>query len=99
MTEFEKLSNWLTMNGYKAKEVHKELTGFGGMDYSTHMIEVFNDDGERIWDAICHRGSYGFEEGLLEVMGSYILGHDDVEGWLTADDVIEMLKKAEGNAE
>jgi hypothetical protein len=98
MTEFEKLSNWLTMNGYKVKEFHKEMM-INGQDYSDHRIEVYNNDGERVWDAICQRGSYGFNKGLLEVMGSYILGHDDVEGWLTADDVIEMLKKAEGNAE
>ena len=98
MTEFEKLSNWLTMNGYKVKEFHKE-TMINGQDYSEHRIDVYNNDGKRVWDAICQRGSYGFDQGLLEVMGSYILGHDDVEGWLTADDVIEMLKKAEGNAE
>lgn len=48
----------------------------------------------RKWDAICHRGSYGYEEGLLEIMGS-ISRSDDVEGWLTAEDVIERIEEVE----
>ena len=28
-------------------------------------------------------------------MGEYLLGHDDVKGDLTADDVIEMIKEKE----
>lgn len=35
-------------------------------------------------------GSYGFEQGLIEVMGVQLLGHDDVEGWLTARQVTKM---------
>lgn len=42
------------------------------------------------WDAICHEGSYGHERGLLEVMGLPDCG-EDVLGYLTAEDVLEMV--------
>lgn len=37
-------------------------------------------------------GSYGFEKGLIEVMGAQLLDHDDVEGWLTARQVTKMWR-------
>lgn len=40
------------------------------------------------WDVICHYGSYGCDEGLLEIM----VGDDEPEGWLTADDVIKRIE-------
>lgn len=46
-------------------------------------------DGEYLWDAICSYGTYGYEDGLLEVAGS--IAKDDVEGFLTADDIINRL--------
>lgn len=53
-------------------------------------------DGEQIvcdsWDAICHRGSYGHEQGLLEIMGSIVRNdEDDVEGYLSAEDILSRL--------
>ena len=50
------------------------------------------------WDAICHDFSYGHEEGLLEIMGSLVredIG-DEVEGWLTAEAVIERMGMSNG---
>ena len=45
------------------------------------------------WDAICHDGSYGHQEGLLEIMGSIVkIDYDDVEGWLTADEILNRLE-------
>lgn len=52
------------------------------------QILFYDRNNEYIADAICHWGSYGHEQGLLEVMG--ILSEteeDDVEGYLTADTV------------
>jgi hypothetical protein len=43
-------------------------------------------------DGIWGWGSYGFEQGLIEVMGTQALGHDDVEGWLTARQVTKMWR-------
>lgn len=53
------------------------------------------DDGLQIvadkWDAICFTGSYGAQRGLLEVMGHTITGNYDVEGNLTADEILRRL--------
>lgn len=57
------------------------------------VVDLF--DGKQVicgqWDAIIHRGSYGHEEGLLEVYGMAYLPSGEVEGYLTADDVLERL--------
>ena len=45
-----------------------------------------------VCDAICHWGSYGHQDGLIEIMG---LTHNDdsVEGYLTAEDVFTRIKE------
>lgn len=56
------------------------------------QIIIYDEAGVRIGDAVCGSGSYGHSDGLLEGMG--ILGdggEDDVEGYLTATDIIEKL--------
>lgn len=48
------------------------------------------------WDAICHPGSYGYEQGLLEIYGSLVdekKDGDSVVGWLTAEDVISRIER------
>lgn len=46
-----------------------------------------------ILDVICHRGSYGHEKGLLEIMGCLVTNEDDdVEGWLTAKEVFKRIQ-------
>lgn len=48
----------------------------------------------RDWDVICNRGSYGAEQGLLEIMGTIVRPcGDSVEGWITADDVIARIEE------
>jgi hypothetical protein len=46
------------------------------------------------WDAICHDGSYGHEQGLIEVMGLGVDDEEDVVGFLTAAEVLEMVDKS-----
>lgn len=46
--------------------------------------------GDFDWDAICHRGSYGHENGLIEVMGLPQC-QDDVIGYLTAEEALKMV--------
>lgn len=59
-----------------------------------HQIIVYKN-GKRSWDAICNYGSYGYEEGLLEIMGDIVPpGCGTVEGWLTAKNVIDRLALA-----
>ena len=46
--------------------------------------------GDWDWDAICHSGSFGHENGLIEVMGLPQC-QDDVIGYLTAKEVLKMV--------
>jgi hypothetical protein len=47
---------------------------------------------EPVCDVICHSGSYGHEEGLLEIMGLVDKDHgDSVEGYLTAREVFRRI--------
>jgi hypothetical protein len=51
---------------------------------------------ERVSDAVCHDGSYGRQDGLLELMGLLTeeeLEEDGVLGWLTAEQVFERWHK------
>ena len=85
MSELDKLEQYLKENG--VEYTRKDTAGL----WDTHQIIVF-DNGVRIWDAICHRGSYGYEKGLLEVMGDPVVKPSDggsVCGFLTAKEVIE----------
>jgi hypothetical protein len=47
---------------------------------------------KQVCDAICHKYSYGYEEGLLEMMGLIPdeVG-DSVEGYLTAKEVFNRI--------
>lgn len=82
-TEMDKLQAYLDKKGidYVRKSIH-----------DGQQIVVYDKYGNRLWDAILHSGSYGMEEDLLEVMGE-ILGHDDVEGHLTAEDIIKYIEQ------
>ena len=44
------------------------------------------------WDVVCHKGSYGFEDGLLEYEDNI---EDDPIGCLTADKVIKLIGSSE----
>lgn len=59
------------------------------------QIIVYDEEGNRLWDAICTKYSFGREKGLLEIMGDIVdekrVG-DRVEGWLTAQDVIDRVE-------
>lgn len=46
-----------------------------------------------VCDAVCHWGSYGHERGLIEIMGLVETLEDDVEGYLTAEEVFRRIKK------
>ncbi len=90
MEELNKLEKYLKEHGIKYDRNDREKTE-KALDF--HQIVVYDDE-KPIWDAVCHTGSYGYEQGLLEVMGSIVSPkiEDHVEGWLTADDIIRRLK-------
>lgn len=69
-----------------------------------HLTETLAD-GWKIWllpdaggwwqcDAIQHKYSYGGTRGLIEIMGFPLVDGGDVEGWLTAEQVLEKVKEA-----
>lgn len=93
MKELDKLQNWLALHGYHFRRID---------DWNRHQIIVYANENcnenEVLWDAICHRGSYGYEEGLLEIMGDIVdeeVVGDFVEGWLTAEEVVDRIKRKE----
>lgn len=86
LKELDKLEAYLKEKGYDYERIDEEK-GY----INKHQIIVYKD-GERSWDVICHMGSYGYEQGLLEAKGFDLIEHDDVEGSLTAQDVIDRLE-------
>ena len=90
MSELDKLEEYLKEHGAEYTR-YDEDREFGNV----HQIVVFSRTGRRKWDAICQTGSYGYAEGLLEIMGSLVkpkLDGDTVVGFLTAEDVIRRLE-------
>ena len=65
------------------------------IEMDRHQICV-PEEGKRCrWDAICQKGSYGCEQGLLEIYGEIVdeeKDGDTVVGYLTAEDVIKRLE-------
>lgn len=90
--ELDKLEQYLKEHGIKYERTDTEPED--GLMTDWHQISVPCSGSEKEWDAICHRGSYGAEQGLLEIMGSIVSDGtaDTVEGWLTADDVIRRIE-------
>ena len=74
---------------------HRYLYGRTNL-WDGEQIIVYGDSVRDIaWDVICCSISYGGKDGLLEVMGNIVPEdhNDDVVGYLTAKDVIEMIEK------
>ena len=62
--------------------------------YPSYQIVIKKDD-IRLCDVVYFNGSYGYEEGLLEIMGGLTeeeKEYDEVLGCLTADDVFKRFK-------
>lgn len=63
-----------------------EMDAFGAI----HVMYPDNWEEGCKCSVICHRFSYGGSEGLLEIMG-LTDSEDNVEGWLTANDVFARI--------
>ena len=56
------------------------------------FITIIYVDDDRKCDFICHHGSYGHEDGLLEGKdGPFATDYDSVTGYLTATEVVRMV--------
>ena len=97
-SEMEKLARDLDANGYTFEIIHETTPVY---HLHRNQIWVWTDKTktDTLFDAICHIGSYGYEQGLIEIMGDRLMTEQDgggsVAGWLTADQVIERLKRWE----
>ena len=90
--EMDKLQKYLEENNVPFERIDEEPTAYHSID--RHQIIVYNAEHVRLWDVITHYGSYGGDEGLLELYGILC---DDVEGWLTAEDVIKKWEAFNAN--
>lgn len=99
MNELDKLENYLKEHNIPYERIdkvgeYKIHQAEEGLD-NRHQIIVKDEDGVVLWDAICHFGSYGYEQGLLEIMGTLVEPEDgdSVVGYLTSDDVIKRIER------
>lgn len=104
LTELNKLEEYLKERGiqYERHDANDEydVESLLIRRLERHQIIVPQDGPTREWDAICHRGSYGAEEGLLEIYGKIVRPCGDaVEGYLTAREVIERIEEVYGTKE
>lgn len=104
LTELNSLEEYLKVNEIPYERISKD-TEYDDpehphyiKEFERHQLIVYDERGNRLWDAICHEGSYGVEEGLLEIYGEIVspMAEDSVEGWLTAKDVIKRIEQREG---
>lgn len=56
-----------------------------------YVLKYPNRGSGEVCSVIEHGGSYGHEADKLEIMG--LTGTDDVEGWLSAEEVFNRIKK------
>ena len=89
MEELIMLWKYLTSHNYNCRWHYVDTIG----DVIRNQIIIYSADGTtRLWDAICHHGSQGYEQGLLEIYGEIVhpmLDGDSVVGYLTASEIIE----------
>lgn len=105
LTELNKLEEYLKKNGTRYTRRDEEYVFAGMFDgkmveypYDRHQIVVFDPKEVMLWDAVCQFGSYGGEQGLLEIMGDIVEEEEgDVVGFLTADEVIERIERKAKN--
>ena len=95
--ELDLLENYLQGNRIPYERIDVEPLKVKGEFMDQHQIIVYADleKRKRSWDAICQFGSYGYEEGLMEVMGAPVVRDEDggsVCGYLTASEVIKRFE-------
>lgn len=88
LAQFQKLCFMLN----DAKIEYETVARMGGMTLAIPSTKAFSleHDGNRTISVICHSGSYGREQGLLEIYAPGL--NDGVEGWLTADEAFDYIK-------
>lgn len=86
MTEMEKLATACWILGIPYRKIKHDFT-------NSDSVILLDEHGKYLGDAVCHQFSYGWTEGLLEIIGKGC--GDDVIGYLTAKEVIHIWTDAE----
>lgn len=90
LTELNKLEQYFKDRGIEYERIDKDDPFLERHQIKWKMPQK-NSKRKLLNDVICQRNSYGHEQGLLEGMGSLFVA--DVEGYLTADDVIKRIEQ------
>lgn len=90
MTEMAKLAEKLMQNNIPFEINYMDKTLFSRCGESVPQI-VYPNSKKYVCDVICHKYSYGGDHGLLEIMGLTDNEYDDVEGYLTAEEVFKKI--------
>ena len=102
-TEFDKLVKMLDdakipyeRNDDDPNSDFYKLTGYQPIKYIVYgKFPGIENIGRCVCSVVCGHGSYGGNEGLLEIMGLLTPEEeeqDSVVGWLTAEDVFDRIK-------
>lgn len=101
MDEMSKLAYLLAKNDIPFQLVGQTFPDFDGDPkkgiYNLKAYVQIVSPSEEDWkiDAIWHPGSYGYKEGLLEIMGHSTEEYEDgVVGHLTAEEALEYFRRA-----
>lgn len=97
LRELDKLEFYCKGRGFNYKREDEWVSDMR----ERHLIIVYDENQNRLWDAACSPGTYGYEQGKLEIFGSIVFeddpdGAEGVVGWLMANEVIERIERKEG---
>lgn len=96
LKEFEKLEDYLIDNDYVYERIDKVNSSIKDEERDYHQLIAYTKKSDDVFDVVISKSlhSYGYEKGLLEISGCLVKSKDDdVEGFLTADDIIKRLEK------
>ena len=88
LRELNKLEQHLKKNGYRYERIDDDSHYL-----CFHQLIVYDQEWNRRFDVVCHFASYGGRQGLLETMGYIVPKGKEIEGNLTADDVIARMRE------
>lgn len=95
LKEFEKLEDYLIDNDYVYERIDKVNSSTKDEERDYHQLIAYTKKSDEVFDVVISKSlhSYGYEKGLLELSGCLVKSKDDdVEGFLTADDIIKRLE-------
>ena len=94
LTEFNKAEKMLKDRGidFERGDQTKE---YESGTFERHIIGNCLGNGKKwLWDFVCSIGTYGSEEGLLEYWSKNLKDRgEDPKGWLTAEEVVELIEQ------